>query len=416
MKISFIDYLIQRGFYNQCTNDNGLKKLLDKPNIGYIGFDCTANSLHVGSLVPIMLLRAFQKFGHKPIVLLGGGTSLIGDPSGKDETRNILNISKVNSNKNKLTKIFKKFLKFNSDFNSTEIVNNYDWIKKINYLSFIREIGSQFSINRMLSFDSVKLRLQREQNLSFLEFNYALIQSYDFLELFKKKNCKIQFGGSDQWGNIVSGIDLIKKMQNKETFGLTLPLIQTSSGKKMGKTNNGAIWLTEENLSVYEYWQYWRNTADKDVIRFLKLFTDLPLNTINQFKKVKGEKINDAKILLANEATKICHGEVKSLKAENASQNLFVKNTVDQNIPKKNILTINHSELINQVSLKDILIKINLSNSMSESKRLIISGAVKINNERVNNKDFYFKKINLKSKDEIKISVGKKRFGLLKIN
>lgn len=416
MKISFIDYLIQRGFYNQCTNDNGLKKLLDKPNIGYIGFDCTANSLHVGSLVPIMLLRAFQKFGHKPIVLLGGGTSLIGDPSGKDETRNILNLSKVNSNKNKLTKIFKKFLKFNNDFNSTEIVNNYDWIKKINYLSFIREIGSQFSINRMLSFDSVKLRLQREQNLSFLEFNYALIQSYDFLELFKKKNCKIQFGGSDQWGNIVSGIDLIKKMQNKETFGLTLPLIQTSSGKKMGKTNNGAIWLTEENLSVYEYWQYWRNTADKDVIRFLKLFTDLPLNTINQFKKVKGEKINDAKILLANEATKICHGEVKSLKAENASQNLFVKNTVDQNIPKKNILTINHSELINQVSLKDILIKINLSNSMSESKRLIISGAVKINNERVSNKDFYFKKINLKSKDEIKISVGKKRFGLLKIN
>ena len=416
MNKSFLEYLNQRGFYNQCTNYENFDLSLKKPLVGYAGFDCTADSLHVGSLVQIMLLRAFQKFGHKPIILLGGGTSLIGDPSGKDETRNILNIKTVNYNKNKLLYLFKKFINFDKSRTGAILVDNFDWIKKINYLDFIRDIGSQFSVNRMLSFDSVKLRLQREQNLSFLEFNYVLIQSYDFLELYKRMECTVQFGGSDQWGNIVSGIELIKKKKNQEVFGLTSPLITTSNGGKMGKTNQGAIWLTSEKLSPYEYWQFWRNTSDSDVIRFLKLFTELPIEQINKFQELKGKDLNEAKILLANEATKICHGENNSTKAYNSSIKIFNNNQIDESIPEKNIFKVDSNYLKDGFILKEALIKINFSNSNGESKRLIINGGVRINNIKISDKDYKITESDFGEEKKIKISVGKKKYGLITIN
>ena len=291
MKNDFLKYIKSRGFLHQCTNQNGVYEILKKTTSGYIGFDCTSDSLHAGSLLPLMLLRTFQKFGHKPILLLGGGTTLVGDPSGKDETRKILNEKDIENNKKKLKKVFKKFVSFESS-NSALLIDNYDWLINLKYINFLREIGSKFSVNKMMSLESIKQRLNREQNLSFLEFNYSLLQAYDFLELSRKNNCKIQFGGSDQWGNIVSGIDLIRKITNEETFGITTPLITTSSGKKMGKTEGGAIWLSEDKLDVNSFWQYWRNTSDDDVIKFLYLFTEIENEEIDKFKKLKGEELN----------------------------------------------------------------------------------------------------------------------------
>ena len=415
MTVSFLEYLNQRGFYNQCTNHENLNKALKKSVIGYAGFDCTADSLHVGSLVQIMLLRAFQKFGHKPIILLGGGTSLIGDPSGKDETRNLLNIETVNFNKEKLLALFKKFINFDNAKNGALLVDNYDWIKQINYLNFIRDIGSCFSVNRMLSFDSVRLRLERMQNLSFLEFNYVLIQSFDFLELFRRMKCTIQFGGSDQWGNIVSGIDLIKKKENQETFGLTSPLITTSSGGKMGKTNEGAVWLTSEKLSPYEYWQFWRNTSDSDVIRFLKLFTELPIEKINEFNNLEGKSLNEAKVLLADQATSICHGKQNSIQAHNLSLKIFDENTIDETIPEKNIYKARLTHLKEGFLLKELLIKINFANSNGESKRLIMNGGVRINNIKISDKDYIITLSDFGKEKKIKISVGKKKNGLIQV-
>ena len=273
MNDQFVDFIKKRGFISQCTDEENLKKTLSTKTSGYIGFDCTSDSLHVGSLLPLMILKHFQSFGHTPIVLLGGGTTLIGDPSGKDETRKILSADEINSNKKKLKKVFEKFLSFDSSKeNAALLVDNYDWLSNLNLINFLRDIGSKFSVNKMLSLESIKQRLKREQNLSFLEFNYSILQAFDFFELFKKYNCKIQFGGSDQWGNIVSGIDLIKRINNTEqVFGLTSPLITTSDGKKMGKTADGAIWLSKDKYSIQNFWQYWRNTSDDDVIMFLYL-------------------------------------------------------------------------------------------------------------------------------------------------
>ncbi len=415
MQNSFLNYINERGFFNQCTNLKGLEKVLEKKSIGYIGFDCTADSLHIGSLVPIMLLRAFQKFGHQPIVLLGGGTTLIGDPSGKDETREILTIEKIKENKEKLKYLFMKFLSFsNTKKNKAILLDNLDWVKKLNYVDFLREIGSQFSINRMLTLESVKQRLNREQNLSFLEFNYSIIQSFDFLELYKKNQCNIQFGGSDQWGNIISGIELVKKKIKQEVFGLTSPLITTSNGIKMGKTNAGAVWLTSEKLSPYEYWQYWRNIDDKDVIKFLLLFTELDLSVIEKYKTSSGSELNSAKILLANEATKICHGEELAKKAEKSANTIFTKNEIDHNIPKKNKLEISNREIKNVISLKQLLVSINLSSSIAESKRLITNGGVKINNDKVFDKEYIIQHSDF-SDNLLFISVGKKRNGIIKL-
>ena len=415
MKNSFLNYINERGFFNQCTNLKGLEKILEKKSIGYIGFDCTADSLHIGSLIPIMLLRAFQKFGHQPIVLLGGGTTLIGDPSGKSETREILTIEKIKKNKEKLKSLFMKFLSFsNTRKNKAILLDNLDWIEKLNYVDFLREIGGQFSINRMLTLESVKQRLNREQNLSFLEFNYSIIQSFDFLELYKKNQCNIQFGGSDQWGNIVSGIELVKKKTKQEVFGLTSPLITTSDGIKMGKTNAGAVWLTSEKLSPYEYWQYWRNIDDKDVIKFLLLFTELDIKVIEKYRKSSGSELNNGKILLANEATKICHGEESAKQAEKSANTIFAKNKIDLNIPEKNKLEISHKRIQKATSLKQLLVSINLSSSVAESKRLITNGGVKINNNKVLDKEYIIQYSDF-SDNLIFISVGKKRNGIIKL-
>ena len=286
--------------------------MLNKKSIkGYIGFDCTAQSLHVGSLLQIMCLRQLQKHGHQPIVLLGGGTTRIGDPSGKDKTRKILDENEIEKNIKSIELVLKKYLNTDNKKTSPIFVNNYSWLKELNYISFLRDIGKHFTINKMLSFDSVKLRLDREQSLSYMEFNYMILQAYDFLELNKKQNCLLQIGGSDQWGNIVNGVDLIKRYSSKQVFGLTTPLITLASGAKMGKTESGAVWLDKNLLSTYDYWQFWRNTDDRDVIKFLKMFTDL---SIKKIEEIKNENINDLKILLANEATKMLHGEIEKQK------------------------------------------------------------------------------------------------------
>ncbi len=417
MQNSFINHIKQRGFFNQSTNQEGIEYLLKKKKVvAYAGFDCTADSLHIGSLVPIMLLRAYQKFGHRPIILLGGGTSLIGDPSGKEETRKILTNEVIDFNKKKLTDLFKKFLRFDDTDSSAIMVDNLDWINDLNYVSFIRDIGSCFSVNKMLSFESVKQRLSRQQNLSFLEFNYSILQAYDFLQLFENYNCEIQFGGSDQWGNIISGIELVKKKTGKELFGLTSPLIMTSDGTKMGKTNTGAIWLTEEKLSSYDYWQYWRNVADEDVIKFLKLFTDLDILEINRYEKLTGSELNKLKIILANEATKICHGIELSQKAEKTSENLFSEKQFDLDLPEKHKIKINKSEINSGLTLKNILTLTNLSSSISESKRLIMNGGVKINDLKIQDKNYLLSMKDFDSKGISKLSIGKKRYGIIKLN
>ena len=422
MNEDFLKHINLRGYVNQCTNEKGLILELKKPIIGYIGFDCTADSLHIGSLLPLMLLKSFQKFGHKPIILVGGGTTLVGDPSGKDETRKILDEKKINQNKKKLKKIFEKFVDFNpSKKNSALLVDNFDWLGKLEYISFLRKIGSKFSINKMLSLESIKQRLSREQNLSFLEFNYSILQAYDFLELFNKYNCILQFGGSDQWGNIVSGIDLIKKEKKKEVFGLTTPLITNSSGDKMGKTADGAVWLSEDKLNSFDFWQFWRNTADKDVIKFLKLFTELKQSEIDHYTNLSGSEINRVKVVLANEITSSCHGNEKAQMAEKEASKIIVKKELDsetiKNSSKK--LKITEEELENGLTLKKILLDLKLTKSASDSKRLIVQGAIKINNHVINDKDLIITKDHFKLKDKkinyLMINVGKKKFGLIEL-
>ena len=302
----FLKEFKDRGFFYQCTNEEDLSKLLDKKKIkAYIGFDCTAESLHVGSLLQIMCLKLLQNHGHQPIVLLGGGTTRIGDPSGKDKTRKILSEKDIEKNSKNIKKILKKFLETKNKNVKPIFVDNFVWLKNLNYISFLRDIGKHFTINKMLTFDSVKTRLDREQSLSYMEFNYMILQAYDFLELNKKQNCILQIGGSDQWGNIVNGVELIKRYSNKQSYGLTTPLITVASGTKMGKTESGAIWLDKKFLSAYEYWQFWRNTDDRDVLKFLKFFTDIK---IEEIEKIKDKDINDLKILLANKTTSMLHG------------------------------------------------------------------------------------------------------------
>lgn len=417
----FLKYIKSRGYLHQCTNEIGVSQTLKDSSLGYIGFDCTSDSLHAGSLLPLMLLRIFQKFGHKPILLLGGGTTLVGDPSGKDETRKILSEDNITKNKKKLKEVFQKFVSFESS-NGALLIDNYDWLINLKYINFLREIGSKFSVNKMMSLESIKQRLNREQNLSFLEFNYSLLQAYDFLELKRKKNCKIQFGGSDQWGNIVSGIDLIRKITNEEVFGITTPLITTSSGKKMGKTEDGAIWLSEDKLDITSFWQYWRNTSDDDVIKFLYLFTELENKEIKKLETLKGEKLNNAKILLANEVTKLCHSEEKSKKAENEAKSILTSNKFNfetlKNTENKIILNLNQIHL--GITIKQILIDLKLCNSNGEAKRLIDQKAVKINKEIIKDKDLiidkkkFIKESNNKNQYLV-IYVGKKKFGVVEL-
>jgi len=399
----FLKEFKDRGFFYQCTNEDNLSQLLDKEKInGYIGFDCTAESLHVGSLLQIMCLRLLQKHGHRPIVLLGGGTTRIGDPSGKDKTRTILSEETIEKNIKNIEKILKTFLDIKDPKTKPIFVNNYTWLKDLNYISFLRDIGKHFTINKMLSFDSVKTRLAREQSLSYMEFNYMILQAYDFLELNKKKDCILQMGGSDQWGNIVNGVDLIKRHSNKQAYGLTTPLITLASGAKMGKTESGAIWLDKKFLSSFDYWQFWRNIDDKDVLKFLKIFTDLNLDEI---EKMKTHNINQLKIILANEATRMLHGEKEANNCEETAKETFSENILASGLPSVSLKQKNLDENINIV---DLIMLSKLENSKSEIKRLIRGNGVKINNQVVNDEKLLITK-KLFEKNFMKLSLGKKR-------
>ena len=399
----FLKEFKDRGFFYQCTSEEELSKLLDKEKIsGYIGFDCTAESLHVGSLLQIMCLRLLQKHGHRPIVLLGGGTTRIGDPSGKDKTRKILNEKEIDKNIKNIQKILKIFLDIKNPKTKPIFVNNYSWLKSLNYISFLRNIGKHFTINKMLSFDSVKTRLEREQSLSYMEFNYMILQAYDFLELNRKKNCSLQIGGSDQWGNIVNGVELIKRHSNKLAYGLTTPLITLTSGLKMGKTEKGAIWLDRKYLSPYDYWQFWRNTDDKDVIRFLKYFTDLEISEIND---LSNNEINELKILLANKATSMLHGKEAAQNSEQAAQEAFSGNALGINLPT---IKIKLKELDKQLSIIDLIILSKLEKSKSEIRRLFKGNAIKINDKLITDEKLIIKN-ELFNDNYLKLSIGKKR-------
>ena len=378
MKPNFIDEITSRGFFHQCTDLNKLNSLIKTNSIkAYIGFDCTASSLHVGSLLQIMCLRLLQKHGHQPIVLLGGGTTLIGDPSGKDATRKILDEKSIENNIKKIKEIFEKLLDFSNKKTEPIFVNNAEWLKKLNYIEFLRDIGKHFTINKMLSFDSVKLRLEREQSLSYMEFNYMILQAYDFFKLNEKNNCILQIGGSDQWGNIVNGVELIRKLSQKEAFGLTTPLITLSSGAKMGKTESGAIWLDEKLLSPYEYWQFWRNTNDEDVNRFLKYFTDIEIKDLEE--TIKDEKnINNLKILLANEATKILHGEKNSKEAEKTAKETFEGSGIGKNLPE---ILLEKKQITNGMQILDLLVNDKIFKSKGEARRAINEKGIKINDQ-----------------------------------
>ncbi|MDC1155419.1 tyrosine--tRNA ligase [Candidatus Pelagibacter sp.] len=398
----FLKEFKDRGYFYQCTGESELSKLLDREKIkAYIGFDCTAESLHVGSLLQIMCLRLLQKHGHRPIVLLGGGTTRIGDPSGKDKTRKILTESEIEKNIKSIKKIIKRYLDNDNPKTKPLFVNNYAWLKELNYISFLRNIGKHFTVNKMLSFESVKARLDREQSLSYMEFNYMILQAYDFLELNKKENCSLQIGGSDQWGNIVNGTELIKRYSNKQAFGLTTSLITSASGAKMGKTETGAIWLDERFLSSYDYWQFWRNVDDRDVIKFLKIFTDLSIEEINN---IKNDDINYLKIKLANETTTMLHGKKAALNSSQAAHEAFSGSSIGSTLPSIKIKTKN----INNLTIIDLVVLSKLEKSKSEIRRLIKGNAIKLNDKLVSNEKLIIKN-ELFDSNYLKLSVGKKR-------
>ena len=406
----FLKEFKDRDYFYQCTSEDELSKLLDKESINaYIGFDSTASSLHVGSLLQIMCLRLLQKHGHRPIVLLGGGTTRIGDPSGKEETRKILSEKQIEKNIKNIEKVFKIFLKTNKPKLKPIFVNNYKWLGKLNYIKFLREIGKHFTINKMLNFDSVKLRLEREQSLSYMEFNYMILQAYDFLELNKNKNCLMQIGGSDQWGNIVNGVDLIKRHSSKQVFGLTTPLITLASGTKMGKTEKGAIWLDKKLLSSYDYWQFWRNTDDRDVLKFLKMFTDLEIKKIEE---IKNNNINQLKVILANEATTMLHGKAAARKAEQTAINTFEKKSIGEDLPSVNLKREN---VVSGINIIDLVIASNLLTSKSEVRRMIKNKGIKINNIPVENDLFNISINDFKKEGFLKLSHGKKNHVILKV-
>tara|TARA_X000001036_G_scaffold102303_1_gene95548 strand:+ start:2403 stop:3632 length:1230 start_codon:yes stop_codon:yes gene_type:complete len=399
----FLKDFKEKGYFYQCTDEKGLSDILNKQKIkGYIGFDCTAESLHVGSLMQIMCLRLLQDNGHQPIVLLGGGTTRIGDPSGKDKTRQILDEKTIEKNITNIRKILENYLITEDEKVKPIFVNNYDWLKNLNYISFLREIGKHFTINKMLSFDSVKLRLEREQSLSYMEFNYMILQAYDFLELNKKENCLLQIGGSDQWGNIVNGVDLIKRFSNKNVYGLTTPLITLASGAKMGKTENGAIWLDKKLLSAYDFWQFWRNIDDNDVLKFLKYFTNLSTDKIEQIEKYE---INKQKIILANEATKLLHGEQEAKIAEETALKTFQDRSTGEGLP---LIKITEKEL-NNIDIVSLIVLSKLESSKSEVKRIIKNKGVKIDDQIITDEKIKIDRDFFKERNFFRLSLGKKR-------
>ena len=406
--MTLIEELKFRGFLNQCTNEETLNEIINSNKIKfYIGFDCTAKSLHVGSLIQIMIMRLFQRYGHAPIVLIGKGTTRIGDPSGKDETRKILSDNEINSNAENLKQVFNRFLTSDNDENKWIARDNSEWLDKLNYVNFLRDYGKHFTINKMLSFDSVKIRLDREQSLNFVEFNYMIFQAYDFFELNNKDNCILQIGGSDQWGNIVNGVELIRRASGKEAFGLTTPLLTNANGDKMGKTAEGAVWLNEDMLSAYDYWQFWRNVDDRDVIRFLKLFTDLSEKEIGTIEKSNSDNVNEAKIILANEATAMLHGLDKAKKSEETAKNIFSDNGQAADLPT---IKLRSEELDNEILLSDLILRANFASSKSSSRKLIRGNAVKIDKELVKDEFFSVSALLRNSTNGLVISVGKKKY------
>ncbi len=411
-KSEFMKELSTRGYLNQCTDEEALDAKAKKEIItAYIGFDCTAPSLHVGSLLPIMMLRKLQKTGHKPIVLMGGGTTKVGDPSGKDESRQMITVEKINENMAGIKRIFEKFLTFGDGPTDAVMVNNADWLDELNYIEFLRDYGPHFTINRMLTFDSVKLRLEREQPLTFLEFNYMLLQAYDFLELKRRNNCTLQMGGSDQWGNIINGVDLTRRVDSSEVFGLTTSLLTTSSGAKMGKTAAGAVWLNEEMLSSYDYWQYWRNTEDADVGRFLRLFTELPLDEIERLEKLEGAEINEAKKILATEATTMAHSRQAADKAAQTALEAFEKGSMSEGLPT---IEIPKAELDEGMGVLAAFVKAGLANSNGEARRHVQGGGAKVNDKAVSDVKAQLTADQLTDEGVIKLSIGKKKHVLVK--
>ena len=407
LKSDFLRILSERGFINDCTDTEGLDEKAAAGTIAaYIGFDCTAPSLHVGSLLPIMMLRWLQKTGHKPIVLMGGGTTRVGDPSGKDESRQLLSDEQIAANMDGIKRVFSSYLTFGEGVSDAVMVNNADWLDGLKYIEFLRDYGRHFSVNRMLSFESVEQRLKRQQHLSFLEFNYMILQAYDFLELSRREGCVLQMGGSDQWGNIVSGVELGRRIDDVQLFGLTSPLLTTASGAKMGKTAGGAVWLNEEKLPAYDFWQYWRNTHDDDVGRFLKLFTELPMDEIARLEALEGQELNEAKKILANEVTAMCRGRAAADDAAATAQKTFEQGQLAEGLPT---VEIDRARLAGDgLGIIDALVAAGLCASRGEARRLIRGGGARLNDEKVSDEN-----LRLSGKDftdgPAKLSAGKKR-------
>lgn len=415
-KSEFLNILEQRGFIHQCSDFESLdKKLEEGPQSAYIGFDATADSLHVGSLVQIMMLYWFQACGHKPITLMGGGTTKVGDPSGKDESRKMLDEAGIQANIDGIKQVFAKYLTYGEGKSDAQMVNNDDWLSKLNYIEFLRDFGPHFTINRMMTFESVKMRLDREQPLTFLEFNYMILQAYDFAELHKRRGTILQMGGSDQWGNIINGVELTRRTQQGENggaqvFGLTTPLLTTASGAKMGKTADGAVWLNADKLSAYDFWQYWRNTEDADVGKFLRLFTTLPMDEIAKLEALSGADINEAKKILAHEATKMCHGEQAAIDAAKTAEKVFEQGGTGDDLPS---ITIEAARLDAGISVLDLFVEAGLTASKGETKRLIKGGGAKINGTTITDQNASASSADL-TDGQIKLSAGKKKHALVK--
>jgi tyrosyl-tRNA synthetase len=412
-KSDFLNILSQRGFIHQVSEPDVLDARAAEGTLtAYIGFDCTAASLHIGSLLPIMMLYWMQQTGHRPIALMGGGTTRVGDPSGKDESRRILTEDMINENLVGIRAVFSKFLKFEADGGNAIMANNADWLNTLNYIDFLRDVGKHFSVNRMLSFDSVKMRLERQQELSFLEFNYMVLQAYDFVELNKRYGCTLQMGGSDQWGNIVSGIDLGRRINGTQMFALTTPLITTSSGAKMGKTAAGAVWLNADMVSPYDYWQFWRNTEDGDVARFLKLFTILPLDEIAKLSALQGQEINEAKKVLATEATALLHGRAAADEAAGTARKTFEEGTFAQSLPTVEVARATLEQGIGVLNAFAEIAKLVSSNG--DARRQIKAGGLKVNDLTVSDDKMTLTAKDLTADRAIKLSLGKKKHVLLK--
>jgi tyrosyl-tRNA synthetase len=410
-KSDFLNILAERGFIHQVSEPDALDSLAKSNAItAYIGFDCTAPSLHIGSLLPIMMLHWLQQTGHRPIALMGGGTTRVGDPSGKDESRKVLTDELIAKNLKGIRQVFSRFLKFEGAGGNAIMANNADWLNSLNYIDFLRDVGRHFSVNRMLAFDSVKLRLDRQQELSFLEFNYMILQAYDFVELHKRYGCVLQMGGSDQWGNIVNGIDLGRRMANAQLFALTSPLITTSSGAKMGKTAAGAVWLNADMVSPYEYWQFWRNTEDGDVARFLKLFTVLPLDEIGRLAALKGAEINEAKKVLATEATALVHGRAAADEAAETARRTFEEGALAEKLPT---VEVPHTEMA-KLGVLAAFVRAGLASSNGDARRQIKGGGLKVNDETVIDEKMLLTPALITPEGVIKLSLGRKRHVLLK--